>query len=263
LYSCGIDIGSKMIKVILLDDRKTVAKSNVLSGFDQNASVESALNTAMQQISITKSEITNIAATGVARKVIYLQPPINANIETAEVLADIKGAIDIHPAARVVVDVGAEEGKAVRCDEKGKVIDFVSNERCAAGAGVFIEAMSRALEIDVQDFGAMALQSKQSIPMNSQCTVFAESEVISLLHSNITKEDIARSVNDAIAGRVASMTRRIGIENDVVLVGGMAKNVGYVDAMKRILETDVIVLPEPEFIGAFGAALTAAEYSQK
>jgi benzoyl-CoA reductase subunit D len=123
--------------------------------------------------------------------------------------------------------------------------------------------MARALEINLEDFGAYSLKSTKQIPMNAQCTIFAESEVVSLIHANTSKEDIARAVLDAIASRITSTVRRIGIEKDVCLIGGVAKNIGFIEALKCDLGVDIKVPPEPEYIGAMGAALIAAEACKK
>jgi benzoyl-CoA reductase subunit D len=166
------------------------------------------------------------------------------------------------PEARMVIDVGAEEGRAIRCNESAKVVDFAINEKCAAGAGAFTEAMARALELPIEELGSLSLQSTQAIPMNAQCAVFAESEVVSMIHNNVSKPDMARAVHDAIASRIISMVRKVGYERPVVLIGGMAKNVGFVESLKRGLELDDLRIPdEPEFCSALGAALAAAEVS--
>jgi benzoyl-CoA reductase subunit D len=160
-----------------------------------------------------------------------------------------------------VIDIGAEMGRAAKCDETGKMVDFVLNERCAAGAGAFIEAMSRALEVELERFGPLSLEADKSPPMNAQCTIFAESEVVTLIHEGESKKNIIRALHDAIAERNISMVRRLGVEKDVALIGGLAKNVGFVDAMKRGLEMDVLIPEDPLIVGALGAALIAAERS--
>ena len=169
-----------------------------------------------------------VAATGVGRKAIPF-----ADFLLTEVAADAKGAHALLPAARTIIDVGADEARAIRVDANGKVVDFAVNEKCAAGAGAFVEAMSRALEVGLEEFGRLSTESTESIPMNAQCTVFAESEVVSLIHSNTPQKDIAKAVHDAMAGRVSAMVRRAGLEEAVVIGGGAAHNVGFVKALKR------------------------------
>jgi len=156
--------------------------------------------------------------------------------------------------------VGADEARAIKLGPEGKVVDFAINEKCAAGAGAFVEAMSRALDLDLRDFSRASLDSTQAIPMNAQCTVFAESEVVSLIHANTPPADIARAVHDAMASRVSAMVRRIGVDDPVVLGGGAALNVGFVKSLAEALGgVEVEVLPDAEFLGALGAALIAWE----
>jgi benzoyl-CoA reductase subunit D len=118
--------------------------------------------------------------------------------------------------------------------------------------------MARALEVSIEEFGQLSLKSQQAVPMNAQCAVFAESEVVSLVHAKTSKEDIARAVHDAIANRISSMLKRVGLEREVVLIGGMSLNPGFVDSLKRDLEMDVHIPSEPEYAGALGAAVAAA-----
>jgi len=148
----------------------------------------------------------------------------------------------------------------MKTDAEGRAIDFAGNEKCAAGAGSFAEAMSRALQMTLKEFGDASLQSDKSIPMNAQCTVFAESEVVSLIHSSTPKNDIAKAVLDAVASRVCAMVRRVGIEGEVVLIGGMVHNAGFVQSLKTAMGVDSVSLPDmPEYISALGCALIAAE----
>jgi benzoyl-CoA reductase subunit D len=257
MITAGIDMGAKTIKTVLMENNKIIAKSIGLGGFDQRASAEKVFNEALSLAKISRNDIGHITVTGIGRKEIIMHPPISAEKEVTEVTAAAKGGTYLFPQVRTVIDVGAEEGRAIRCDANGKVIDFAVNEKCAAGAGSFTEAMSRALELPMEEIGEISLSSEQVIPMNAQCAVFAESEVVSLVHAKTPKADIARAVNDAIASRIASMTRRIGMEKEVLLIGGVAKNKGFVKSLKDNLQTEIITTPDTEFIGAIGAALSA------
>jgi benzoyl-CoA reductase subunit D len=136
-------------------------------------------------------------------------------------------------------------------------MDFAVNGKCAAGTGTFVEAMSRALEVSVDEISHLTLASTQNLSINAQCAVFGESEVVSLIHQKVSKPDIARAVMNAIAGRVASVARIAGLEDDVVLVGGMAKNLGFIDSLKKNLAMDVVVPENPDYMGALGAAEAA------
>ncbi len=131
--------------------------------------------------------------------------------------ADAKAGVFLVPKARTIIDVGAEEARAVKCDEKGIMVDFVVNERCAAGAGAFIEAMARALEVKLEDMGPLALKAERASPINASCVIFGESDVVSLIHRQESKPEIARAVFDAMADRISSMVHRLGVNPDVVL----------------------------------------------
>ncbi|MFX0064324.1 MAG: acyl-CoA dehydratase activase [Candidatus Hermodarchaeota archaeon] len=250
----GIDVGAKTVKVLILDNGNILSKSKVLTGFNQMESVNKALNEALDKANLKREDLESIISTGVGGKVVDF-----ATTTIPEVRAAAKGVIHLLPNVRTVIDIGAEEGRAAKCSPEGKVIDFVINEKCSAGAGVFVEAMARALEVDLEEMGPMSVRATKAVPMNAQCSVFAESEVVSLIHAGTSKEDISRAIHDAIASRIASMVRRIGIEDEVAIIGGVAKNVGFTDSLKRTLELSNLIIPEdPEFVGALGAALTSA-----
>lgn len=254
MITAGIDMGAKTIKVVIVKDGEIIGKAMALAGFESQESAERVFQSALDDAGIGTGDVEASVATGAGRSVAP-----HAGRDLSEVGCDVRGVIKLYPGARTVIDVGAEEGRAIRCNENGKVVDFALNEKCAAGAGAFTEAMSRALEIGIDDLGPMSLSSKNPIPMNAQCAVFAESEVVSLLHARTPKEDIARAVHDAIASRITSLARKIGFAPEVVLVGGVAHNAGFVDSLQRALECAVTVPEYPDYMGAFGAALAAAE----
>lgn len=250
MISIGIDIGAKTIKTVIRDDGSILAKGTVLSGFEAKENTDKLLEQVLNDAGISRDDVKSIVSTGSGRKVIDY-----ATRSVTDVTASAFGAVNLHPEVRTVIDVGAEEGRSIRCDEKGKVVDFAANEKCAAGAGAFTEAMARALEIPVEEFGQISLKSTKEIPMNAQCAVFAESEVVSLLHARTSKEDIARAVNDAIASRITSMVRKVGFIKEIILIGGVAYNVGFLKALEESLETKIIVPADPEYVGAYGASL--------
>jgi len=243
-------MGSKNVKVMVLKDSQILAKDLIPSGFDQKTATEKVFNNALQKASLSRGDIDHIVATGAGKD----SAPY-ANSEVSVVGADALGGNFLYPSARTVIDVGAETSRAVRCNEKGRMIDFVINEKCAAGSGTFIEAMARALEVKLEEIGPLSLKAKKTISMNAQCTIFAESEVVSLIHEKASKADIAKAIHDSIANRIASLARRLGIQGDVVLVGGVAKNVGFVNSLQKTLGVELLVPEEPEFVGALGAAL--------
>ncbi len=251
----GIDLGAKNVHVVLVEDGAVIGRAVVISGFHPEEAAEQGLVEALAAAGRDRQAVAAIGATGAGRKALSF-----ADIQPTEVAADGRGAAALAPGARTVVDVGADEARAIRLNAAGKVTDFAINEKCAAGAGSFVEAMSRALDLSLEDFSRVSLESTQSIPMNAQCTVFAESEVVSLIHANTPAADIARAVHDAMAARVSALVRRLGVEEPVVLGGGVALNVGFVKALSEALGgVEVQVLPEPAYLGAYGAALLVAE----
>jgi benzoyl-CoA reductase subunit D len=257
MVTIGMDFGAKNTKAVVLKKGQLLATSSVPSGFDQKASEEQALNEALDNAKLTKNDVEHLTVTGAGMDAATL-----ANDTVTEITANARGISNIFPSVRTVIDIGAEEGRAIRLDAKGKVVDFGINEKCAAGAGAFTEAMARALELDIEEMGELSLRSTKAVPMNAQCTIFAESEVVSLIHQKTPKEDIVRAVHDAIADRITSMARRVGIEQEVALVGGVANNVGFLDSMKRNLNCEILVPKDPiapEFVSAYGAALTAQD----
>lgn len=255
MITAGIDMGAKTIKVLVLRDGEVAGRVIRPAGFDTARSAGEAMQEALTRAGVGRAEISTIVSTGAGR-----EDAPDKDRSMSEVGSAARGAAHLFAGARMVIDVGAEEGRAIRCDERGKVIDFAVNEKCAAGAGAFTEAMARALEVPIEELGPLSLRSTQAVPMNAQCAVFAESEVVSMIHNNVSKPDMARAVHDAIASRIISMARKVGYDPPVVLIGGMARNAGFVDALKRGLDIDDLSIPEqPEFCSALGAALAAAE----
>ncbi|WP_244551576.1 acyl-CoA dehydratase activase [Aromatoleum tolulyticum] len=264
MITAGIDMGSRSVKVVLLEEldlegkpQLFVKKAHMMlpGDLDADQAAERAYDDALKAAGVSRDQVKSVFATGAGRSQVAF-----ATEGVTEMTAGARGAVYMYPQARTVVDVGAEEGRGIKTDSDGKAIDFAGNEKCAAGAGSFAEAMSRALQLSLKEFGEASLKSDKSIPMNAQCTVFAESEVVSLIHSSTPKEDIAKAVLDAVASRVCAMVRRVGIEGNVVLIGGMGHNPGFVQSLKNAMEVDEVLLPElPEFASALGCALIAAE----
>lgn len=250
----GIDIGAKTTKVVLHNHRETVAQTLVLTGFDPAEAAGKALAAALAMSGLSPEAVTRIVATGVGRRAV---PSAHATVTDANALA--RGIISLLPTVRTVIDIGAEEARVVRCTAAGRVADFVLNDKCAAGAGIFIETMARALELPLEEMGAVSLTAPKAAAMNAQCTIFAESEVISLIHARTPRPEIVRAIHEAIANRTASLVRRLGVAPEVALVGGVAHNVGLLDALRRELGESVLVPPAPEYVGALGAACLAAE----
>jgi len=253
MIAAGIDIGGKVAKAVIVEDGKVLGKAWNLTGINKAEAAERVYNEALRKAGLQRKDVERVVATGSgAKRVTFAQGTI------ADAAAAARGINRLYPNVRTVIDVGAEEGRAIKVSPEGRVLDFAINEKCAAGTGTFVEAMARALEVPIEEIGKLSLSSTQTIAMNAQCAVFGESEVVSLIHTKTPKPDIARAVHDAIAGRIGSVARIVGLEKDIALVGGVAKNIGFADSLKKDLKLDVLIPDEPEFVGALGTAAAAA-----
>ena len=253
MLSLGIDIGSRRVKVVLLRDGVILGKGIKEVGFKVDEDVSSCIEEVVGSLGISKGDIDVIGVTGSGRELFK-----GAHFKFTEITADARGAFHMDPECKTCIDIGAEESRVLKV-KKGKVLKFAINDRCAAGAGIFIETMARALEMDIESFDEAALKGEATVPLNAQCVVFAESEVVSLIHSGHSPEEIARAVYEAMALRIASMAGKVGIEDRVLLVGGVAKSRAFRESLSKILRKDIHVPEMPEFVGAIGAALLAGE----
>ena len=258
MISAGIDMGTQMVKVAILKDEQIIAQSQQFSGFEPTKAAEQAFQEALKNANLSREDVQHITTTGAG---VNMAPFSNSTVSMMG--ADAKAAAYFFPSARTVIDVGAEDARAVKCDEKGAMLDFIVNARCAAGAGTFIEAMARALEVEMGDMGSLSLKAERASPINASCVIFAESDVVSLIHKEEPKSEIARAIFDAMAERVSSMVHRLGINPDIVLVGGVAKDVGFVASLKRRMGKEILIPKEPIFAGAVGAALIAARRAKR
>jgi benzoyl-CoA reductase subunit D len=254
MITVGVDAGAKTVKVVVMKDNKIIGKALVPAGMDAKAAANQAMDEALKAAGIGRGDVQKILATGAGRKEIDF-----AQGEVTEVSADAKGIAFVMPNVRTVIDVGAEEGRAVKVNEAGQVVDFAINQKCAAGAGTFVEAMARALETTVEKMSELYAQSTKEVPMNVHCAVFAESELVRLVHAQAAKPDIVRAVLTVIADRIVSVMRRVGIEAEVAAIGGVALNKGFVTEVEKELNIKIAVPAEPQFVSATGVALAAAD----
>ena len=186
-----MDLGTQRVKTVVLKDGRVVSRAQNFSGFNPSEATERAVSEALKTANLQISEIANFVATGAA-----MESAPYAKTTVSMMGADAKAAVHLIPTARTIIDVGAEEARAVKCDEKGAMLDFVVNERCAAGAGTFIEAMARALEVKLEEMGPLSLKAERASPINASCVIFGESDVVSLIHRQESKPEIARAVFD-------------------------------------------------------------------
>jgi benzoyl-CoA reductase subunit D len=258
MISAGIDMGTQRVKVVILKDNQIISKNQNFSGFEPTKVAEQTFEEALVSAKLSREDVKHITATGAGVGMVNF-----SNSTISMMGADARAGAYFFSSARTVIDVGAEDARAVKCDEKGRMLDFIVNARCAAGAGTFIEAMARALEVKMEDMGPLSLKAERASPINASCVIFAESDVVSLIHREEPKTEIARAIFDAMAERVASMVRRLGISPDIVLIGGVAKDAGFVDSLKRRLGMDLLIPEEPIYAGAVGAALIAARRAER
>jgi len=258
MITVGIDLGTQTVKAVVLKDGAVVSRGKAFSGFDPAKSAQQAVDEALKEAKFSLSDVNHVTATGSG-----MEMAPNANSTISMMGADAQAGVFLFLKARTIIDVGAEEARAVKCDDNGIMMDFVVNERCAAGAGAFIEAMARALEVKLEDMGPLSLKAERASPINASCVIFGESDVVTLIHRQESKPEIARAIFDAMADRISSMVHRLGVNPDVVLVGGVAKDVGFVASLKRKLSIDVLIPKYPEYAGALGAALVAVRRAKK
>jgi len=255
MITAGIDCGAKNTKTVIMKDGTILGRGVVSTGFDQAEAVKASFEAALRDAGLDEKDVERIGGTGAGQDDIG-----RASVKVNEIKAMAIAAVHFFPSARTVADVGAERGRVAGISSEGKVLDFAINEKCAAGAGAFIEAMARALEVPLEEMGPLAMKSEKTIPMNAQCAIFAESEVVGLIHAKVSKEDISRAIHDAMASRIVSMIRRVGVKEDIAMIGGVGLNPGFVDSLKKELGIERVLVPDDTLFGAaVGAALAAGE----
>jgi len=253
MRTAGIDIGSITAKAALVEDGKIIGTKIVFTGYNAEAAGMKVYEELLADTGLDQSSVSKIISTGYGRNSVKF-----ADKTFTEIMAHAAGAYFLNPKIRTIIDIGGQDSKAMALDEKGKVKNFVMNDKCAAGTGRFLEVMARALEVNLDEFGAMSLQSKLPSKISSLCTVFAESEVISLIARGEQRPDIIAGIHESIAARVSSMLARVGIAEPVMITGGVARNRGVVDALERKLGVKVSVSSYAQQNGAIGAAVLAA-----
>ncbi|MDO8141557.1 MAG: acyl-CoA dehydratase activase, partial [Candidatus Brocadiales bacterium] len=258
MYTIGIDIGSMSTNGVLLNEKKEILSSIIIP---TGASSKKAADKTFQQIltehKLTEKDIDYIVATGYGR----IKVPF-ANEVVTEITCHAKGANYYFPKARTIIDIGGQDSKVIKVDANGNVLDFVMNDKCAAGTGRFLEVMARTLEIDLEEMGPISLNGKNSVSVSSLCTVFAESEVVSLIGADHKTADICKGLHLSIAKRITAQLKRIGLEEEIVMTGGVAKNIGVVTELESSLGCKIRISEEPQINGALGAALIALEKAQ-
>lgn len=257
-YFAGIDVGSLSTEAVILTERKELLGYSIVeTGANSTQAAEKAMEAALGKTGIGRHEIRGAVATGYGR----ISVPF-AGKKVTEISCHGLGAHHLFPKTGTVIDIGGQDSKVVRIGEGGKVLDFTMNDKCAAGTGRFLEVMADKLQIPLEQMGALSLGTAQEVKISSVCTVFAESEVVSLVAQNHPKEEIVRGLHRAIVNRVWNMVKAVGIHGEVTMSGGVAKNRGVVTFLEERLGSPIHIHEEPQIVGALGAALFALkEYS--
>ncbi|MHA1254030.1 MAG: acyl-CoA dehydratase activase [Promethearchaeota archaeon] len=251
----GCDVGSLTGKAVILNNSEILSSSIVPTTPKPERTARNAMDEALQKGNLVLEDIEYIVGTGYGRVKIPF-----ANSELSELSCHGKGAHSIAPSIRTIIDVGGQDCKVIKVDKNGKILDFAMNDKCAAGTGRFLEVMAKTLELKLEELGPISLQSKNQAKITAQCSVFAETEVVSLMADGVEVPDIVAGIHDAIASRIMSLVYRVGLEKDLTFTGGVAKNIGVVAYLeKRLGVTTTKLSVDPQLMGALGAALTAKE----
>jgi predicted CoA-substrate-specific enzyme activase len=259
VYGLGIDVGSAFTKAVLTKIKENgqievVAYDVIPTKPDMKRCVHEMFERILKMGGVTKEEVKSIIETGYGSKIV--QSEIGGSV-VSEITCHAKGAKYLFPKCRGVIDIGGQDAKAIKLDEEGRVVGFEMNDKCAAGTGRFLEVMSKVLDVEIDQLGEIYLKAEKKASITNTCTVFAQSEVISLISQGVPKEEIAAGLIEAFASRVAGLAKIVGITRYVVASGGVAKITGFVKALERKLGCEIWVPKEPMIVGALGAALLA------
>jgi len=252
MITVGIDVGSITAKAAVARDGAVIADKLILTGYNARHAGEKVFEAIMKQTGIDSTAVVKIIATGYGRNSVSI-----ADKAVTEITCHAAGAHYLNPEVRSVIDIGGQDSKAIVLDESGNVTNFAMNDKCAAGTGRFLEVMSKALEVDLDDFGSFSLNADAPSKISSLCTVFAESEVISLISKGEKRENIIAGIHESIAARVVAMANRTGLKPPIMMTGGVAKNIGVVKALEKKIGRQIEVSPQSQLTGAIGAALIA------
>ena len=252
MITVGIDIGSITAKAAILDERQLKGTSLQGTGYDAKTAAAAAFQSVLDIAGYEKEQVGFIIATGYGRKSVSF-----ADRAVTEISCHAAGANFINPDVRSVIDIGGQDSKAMVISPEGKVLDFAMNDKCAAGTGRFLEVMARALEVDLEMLGEISLTSNSPATISSLCTVFAESEVISLIAKGEKRENIVAGIHASIGARVVAMAGRLGLKSPLMMTGGVAKNTGLVKMLEKKIGMPVEISEHAQVLGAIGAALIA------
>jgi len=250
----GVDVGARNVSAVILQDGHIVASGILTLAGEGAVASREAITQALKKTAFAFADLRCVVATGCGASSVPF-----AHRQSAEVVCQARGTFWLLPSARTVLNLGAESSRAIRVGASGRVEAFAKNDRCAAGSGLFLETMSRVLEVPLAEMGDLSLKANGWEEVSSICAVFAESEVISHVHRGVPRERILAGVHKAVASRILETLGKVGIKSDVVATGGVAKNKAVVRELEGQIRLGITVPAEPQLVGALGAALAAQE----
>jgi len=257
--TAGVDIGSTASKAVILVDRKPAAQIIGPSSTNPKRTAQEIYDKALAEAGVKATDVEYIVGTGYGRTQVEF-----ATKNISEITCHGRGAHFLIPSVRTVIDVGGQDTKAICVDSQGNLLDFAMNDKCAAGTGRFLEAMSRSMEVPIGEMEKHYFDGGDPCTITSMCSVFAESEVINLINDGVQLSRIMRGLLQSLAVRVSSLTQRLGVVEDIVMTGGVAKNKGVQDAIEKKLKISMRRFngEDPQLVGALGAALVAADFAE-
>jgi len=254
-YVLGVDSGSLTAKAVIMDRNRRIISSNVAQlGFVSKKALQTAVDGALGLANLAFSDMAYVVATGYGR-LAYA----DADREITEISCHARGAHYLLPDVRTVIDIGGQDSKIISVGPSGSFTNFAMNEKCAAGTGKFLQVMATALGVELEQIGELSLQAQNELHISSTCTVFAETEVISLVAQEHALPDILAAIHESIASRMLTLAGRVTLTEPVMMIGGVARNVGLVKTLERVLNIDINVSGDPQIAGAIGAAMFAAD----
>lgn len=260
MLTMGVDAGSTATKVVVMD----VDKDQILgvslrhTGADVEETANEVIEATLKAAGVSIKDLDYVLSTGWGRRSVSC-----ANSTKSEIMCHAAGAFHTIPQTRSVIDIGGQDSKAISLDDQGTVVDFVMNDKCAAGTGRFLETLAGILEINLEEIGTLAIRSDNPILISSTCVVFAETEVVAHRAKKEKLEDIVAGVVQSLIKRVITMAHQIKVRPEVVFTGGPAKNPGLVKYLEKELGQKLYVPEDPQIVGAIGAALLAKEEALK
>ena len=255
-YFVGVDIGSVFSKAAVVAGSKLVSYHIIPSGGNYKLTAGEVVTGALTKAKLSLEDITSTVATGYGGSSVPF-----ANQLITDVSCQSRGAFHLFPSVRTVIDIGGQFSRVIKLDGRGRATAFLMSEKCAGGSGRFLQIIAHVLQIDLEEIGPLSLKSKKKIKFNTGCAVFAETETVSRIAEGAATEDILAGVHGALAAKIQNLVERLGIEQDVALTGGGAKDIGLVRSIEETLSINTLIPEEPQIVAALGAALIAEDTS--